>query len=340
MHFRTPFKIAYETVETADIVTLSLANDQGLIGFGSAAPDPEVTGETVDRDFDVLNSILTPEFFDRPISDLPYYHEKIQTRLAGLPSAQSATEEAILNLLSNQTGVPLGAFFGPGQPSSPIMITIGISDEKKTAEEVKQRLAEGFKVIKMKVGLDLKNDIARIRAARAEIPKNLKLTLDANQGYSFEQAERLLQALRDLDITLLEQPIAADDLEGLKRLHQSQSVPIVADEAVVSAEDAIQLMADDFIAGVNIKLMKCGGPLNFLKIHEAAKRFGKLMMIGCMYESNVSITTGAHLALALNLDYVDLDSGHLDFDDDPIAGGAVVEQGHIRLESPLRLKQP
>ena len=102
-------------------------------------------------------------------------------------------------------------------------------------------------------------------------------------------------------------------------------------------DDAYHLLENDFAAGVNVKLMKCGGPVNFLQIFNLAKRLNKIIMIGCMYESHISMTTGGLLALGLPIDYVDLDSGHLDFYDDPVKGGAEIINGSLSVPGPVLL---
>ncbi|MFA6306144.1 MAG: enolase C-terminal domain-like protein, partial [Candidatus Gracilibacteria bacterium] len=202
---------------------------------------------------------------------------------------------------------------------------------------IKNRLNGGFKIIKLKCGLDIEEDISRIKTAQKIIPETHKIVLDANQGYSLTNAEKLLSKLANTHVDIIEQPIDAKDMENLKHLHKTSKIPIVADESVVSPRDACNILLNDYAAGVNIKLMKCGGPINFLQIFLLAKNLNKIMMIGCMYESNTSITMGTNLALGLPLDYVDLDSGHLDFPDDPAIGGAQVHNGKITLNKPLDL---
>ncbi len=337
MHFRTPFKIAYEEVETADVVTVTLTDEFGHVGLGSAAPDPEVTGETAQKDAEILAQKLTPDLLSFSLSDWPTWHERIELALQGFPSAQSAAEEAVLNLRAQSEGVSMGTYFGHFRDLCPIMITIGIKGPAETAREVQTRLQEGYRVIKLKIGLDAPKDLERILAARRLIPPGCSLVLDANQGYSFHDAEWLVHKLDGVDIAALEQPVAAEDLEGLKNLHHSTRIPIIADEAATSVEKTLHILQGDYASGVNIKLMKCGGPFNFIRLFHMAKNLDKLVMIGCMYESNLSITTGAHLALALPLDFADLDSGHLDFADDPVLGGAIVENGSIRIGSPLKM---
>jgi L-alanine-DL-glutamate epimerase-like enolase superfamily enzyme len=170
------------------------------------------------------------------------------------------------------------------------------------------------------------------------IPRPVKFFLDANQGYSRAEAEELLKKIRHCRVLLIEQPVVPEDWAGLKKLHQMKLIPIIADESAVTFDDALRLLSGDYVAGVNIKMMKCGGPVNFLKIFHLAKQLNKMVMLGCMYESNISLTTAASLAMALPVDFVELDSGNQDFPDDPAVGGIKAQAGYVRLDQKLRLR--
>lgn len=337
LHFREPFAIAYESVDTAKIIFLKIQDENGNTGYGSASPDTEVTGENIRDVYTVLQEKLTPDFFDRDIDDWYAYHEKIQNAFNGFPSAQAATEEAMLNMICQKHAISMRTLFGGYRTTCRIMITIGIKDADATAKEIHRRIAEGFQTIKIKCGLNLAEDLEKIETAQKIIPASGAIILDANQGYTMDEARELLMKLKGSNIALIEQPIASKNREGLKKLRDIKSIPIIADEAVVSVQDAIELITGEYVDGVNIKLMKCGGPINFTKIFHLAKQYKKTIMIGCMYESNVSLTTAANLALALPIDYVDLDSGHLDFTDDPAQGGMEINRGKISIKSPLSL---
>lgn len=338
MHFKTSFKIAYEEVGSAEVVIIKVIDQNNNIGLGSASVDTGVTGENIEGVFEILKKKLIPDFFDCSILNWYRYHEKIQDLFSGFPSAQSTVEEAVLNLWSKSYNVPLVNLFGGHRDSCETMITVGIKDKKETLDEVKNNVEKGFKIIKLKCGFNAKEDIEKIINIKKIIPENCKLTLDANQGYTFIEAKNLLSGIEGLGIALIEQPIDSKDIDNLKKLHLSFKTPIVADESIVSIEDAVYLMKNDYVSGVNVKLMKCGGPINFVKIFHLAKSLNKVIMLGCMYESNISITMGASLALALPIDFVDLDSGHLDFTDDPAIGGAEVNNGLIKIGSGLKLR--
>lgn len=337
LNFKEPFKIAYETVKSTPVIFLKIVDEHGNFGLGNACPDPEVTGETYYDSEKILKEKVTKNFFNLPVDSLDKYHSKIQKELKNHPAAQAALEEAIIYLASQTKNKKPFDFIKPAKKNVPIMITIGIKDEKETLKDVKKRIKQGYQIIKLKCGLNPDQDYKRIKSVCEIMPKKCKLILDANQGYTLKQAVELLKKIKNFPIELIEQPISAKNLKGLKKLHQLKLIPVVADEAVVTIADAKKILRGNYAAGVNIKLAKCGGPINFIEIYRLAKKMKKIIMIGCMYESNISMTTGAHLALRLKLDYVDLDSGHLDFPNDPTRGGAKVKNGKIFIDSDLRL---
>ncbi|MDD3896484.1 MAG: enolase C-terminal domain-like protein [Candidatus Peribacteraceae bacterium] len=336
MHFREPFSIAYETVETADVVFVRLCDVEGRVGIGSGSPDPEVTGETLEMALESLQERLHSEALATPGS-LYGVHAYLEEAFADSPSAQSAAEEALCSLLLQQNLLSFTDVLPPIRSACPATVTIGILEERATAEEVRRRLDEGFRSIKMKCGTDLATDLRKIQKSLALLPPDGSLLLDANQGYAMAEAVECLNALKDSGIVLIEQPVSAADLEGLRTLHHMQSIPVVADEAAVRFAGVKQLLDGDYAAGVNVKLMKCGGLLNAERIIRYAKEHDKIVLIGCMYESNVSLTTAAHIALAFEVDVADIDSGNMDFDDDPATGGFRVQDGYISVGYPLRV---
>jgi len=339
LHFKQSFQIAYEKVDFAPIIVVKITDSSGHYGLGSASPDEEVTGENVDQSLKILRTKFNKKFFDEPLGSWYYYHEKIQKTFSGSPAAQSAAEEALLNLWAKKNKLPLSIFFGGYRKQCPIMFTIGIKGIRETTKEAREVIRKGFQIIKVKCGLDLTSDIQKAIQLRKMVPKKVKLAFDANQGYTFNQAKQFLGAVAKIKAVFVEQPIRAADWQGLKKLSLLNQVPVIADESAADFQKSIKILSGGYANGINIKLMKCGGPINCLKIFHLAQSLKKITLLGCMYESNISITTGAALALALPFDYIDLDSGHLDFDDDPAVGGALVKQGQISLaKQPLKLR--
>lgn len=163
--------------------------------------------------------------------------------------------------------------------------------------------------------------------------KNAKIRIDANQAWSPKQAVRLLDRMQDagLDIELVEQPVKARDLEGIKFVTANSPVPVLADESVFSPRDALHIMQERAADMINIKLMKCGGITNALRIASAAEVYGVECMMGCMLEAKVSVTAAAHLACARNIvTRIDLDGPALCVED-PVIGGAQFNGPEISL---------
>ncbi|MBI4253147.1 dipeptide epimerase [Candidatus Uhrbacteria bacterium] len=335
LRFKKPFTIAYESVTRADVVMVHVADADGHRGFGCAAPDQGVTGETVGAVSTALRTKLTPSFFLHPINDEPYYRRLIQRTFRQYPSAQSAVEEALMYLRAQYQNHVQLIEKTPPRKSCPLTVTIGIQPLVETLAEAALRVSQGFVSLKIKCGLNPKEDIEKIRSLRAALPAPTHLIIDANQGYTFPQAHMVMKALSHYRISCIEQPVSAHDISSMKALCSLKVIPVIADESATSLARARFLMKEGCADGINVKLMKCGGPTSATRMIQEVKKLGGLVMLGCMYESNVSITTAARMALSLPVDIVDLDSGHMDFKNDPVRGGACVRRGRLFIREPL-----
>jgi L-alanine-DL-glutamate epimerase-like enolase superfamily enzyme len=182
-------------------------------------------------------------------------------------------------------------------------------------------VARGITTIKIKVGGDIRDDVARVEAIREGAP-GLGLTLDANQGYTANEALLCLEALDDRDIRplMMEQPVHKDDYEGLRYVTQHTTVPIAADESAYSAANVARLIAMAAVNVVTIKLMKCGF-VEALDIAAVCRAAHLPLMIGAMMESRLATSAAAHFVAGLGgFRYVDLDTPML-LADDPFTGG-------------------
>lgn len=338
LHFRQSFRVAYEELDRADVIFLRLTDAAGNFGWGSAFPDREVTKETEKIIYLALRRFLKKEFFSFPLDQIYRYHEKLKQVFSKLPAGRSIVEEALLNLRANRLGIDLRYIFGGYRNEASMIFSIGIKDLRQTVAEVCQRAKQGFKTFKLKCGLDLEGDVERVRRVRQSLPKTCAIIADANQGYSLPQAARFIKAIKKYDVGLIEQPVGASDLAGLRTLTKLRILPVIADESLLNFSDAVRLLTGNYVDGVNIKMQKCGGPIASAEIFHLARCLGKITMLGCNFESNISITTAASLALALPFDYVDLDSGHLDFIDDPTFGGVRVSRGKISIAGKIGVK--
>jgi L-alanine-DL-glutamate epimerase-like enolase superfamily enzyme len=251
-------------------------------------------------------------------------------------AARAAADMALHDQAARRAGQPLARFLGSERLGLPTSVTLGIEADLGTAvAHGRRRAAEGFRILKIKLGEDWEFDAALVRALRDALGPSMTLRADANQGYGESDAARFLVVAADCGVELLEQPVAAQDRDALARLTRLGSVPIMADEALLDARDAEGLIAARAASLFNVKLMKCGGIGPGLAIARRAADAGLGVMVGCNDESRIAIAAGLHFALAAPAcDRADLD-GHLDLQDDVARGGVRLRDGVLeRLDEP------
>ena len=199
------------------------------------------------------------------------------------------------------------------------------------ARDARTAIARGYDCLKVKVGIDPELDVARLAAVREAVGREVCIRIDANQAWNAKQAVRILNQMQDkgLDIEFVEQPVPAADLEGMQYVTRHADVPVLADESVFSPADALKIMQTGAADLVNIKLMKCGGITNALRIAAAAEVYGVECMIGCMLEAKISVNAAVELACAKKIiTRIDLD-GPVLCSKDHILGGAVFDEKNI-----------
>ena len=210
-------------------------------------------------------------------------------------------------------------------------MTLGIKSPKEMAKDAVKAVEKGFKALKVKVGVNPAEDVERVKLIRKAIGDDLKLRLDANQGWTPKQAIKALNKMEKFNIQFAEQPVPAENLKGLVKVRKKTPIPIMADESVHSPEDALGLIKAEAVDLLNIKLMKSGGILKGRKIVDVAEAAGIPCMIGCMGESEIGIAAGAHFAAAFkNLQYADLDS-------DLLLKDKLAKKGGTKVKNSMRI---
>lgn len=326
-----PYTIAFRSIDDVQMGFVEISTDNGLAGIGCASPEALVTGETREACSAALQEDTLSWLLGRDARTLPALCRELETRLPGTPAARAAVDIALHDLLAQHLGVPLVEMLGRAHQSLPTSITIGIKPVDETVEEADEYVGRGFKILKVKLGHSLDEDLARLARLRERIGKNIGIRVDPNQGYSAEQLSTFVDRTSRLNIEFLEQPMAADDIDAMRALPEKVREHIAADETLLVARDALTLIESPRACGIfNIKLMKCGGVRAAGKIADIADSAGIELMWGCMDESIVSISAALHAALASPATrYLDLD-GSLDLARDVVEGGFVLEDGYMR----------
>jgi L-Ala-D/L-Glu epimerase len=249
------------------------------------------------------------------------------------PPAMAALDVALWDLLAKRAGLPLFKMLGLPRDCVPTSITVGINPPEVIKERVPGLLrSTGAKYLKIKLGSPdgIESDQENFSAAaEAAQPFGAGLRVDANGGWSLESAKGMLRWLADRGVDYVEQPLPEGSEEQLPELFADRPLPIFIDESCRFSSDVARFA--DRVDGINLKLMKCGGITEALRIVATAQAHGLKTMIGCMSESSVAIAAGASLGALF--DYIDLDS-HLNLDPDPAKGAPIVEGVIAPAEAP------
>ncbi|WP_135535691.1 dipeptide epimerase [Halostella pelagica] len=320
----TPFTIARGTQTTSENVVVRIEDDAGAVGVGGAAPSTHY-GETADTVAAVLPDLLAVV---EDVGD-PTQRERIERRMREAvrdnPAARCAVSIALHDLAAKRADQPLYRYWGlDPERTVETSFTIGLDEVDRMREKTADAVDRGYGVLKVKLGTD--RDEAVIDAVRSAAPE-ARIRVDANEAWTPREAVRKTELLAEYGVEFVEQPVPAENTEGLRFVYERSSLPIAADESCVTLDDVPRVADRTDI--VTIKLMKCGGLREARRMIHTARAHGLEVMLGCMIESNASIAAGAHLAPLL--DYADLD-GSLLLDRDPYDGVSMPD-GRIDLSA-------
>lgn len=330
-----PFRIALGTTTEKTEIIVALYDNHGRVGWGEASPSALILGCTLDSVLATLDHLI-PAILGEDPRRLQYLVDKLDRVLLGNATAKAALDLALHDLVGQIYGEPVwrllgGSLVGPLETD----FTVGIDEPAKMAAEAKALVEAGFRAIKVKVGEDPKTDVARVRAVREAIGEGIKMWIDANQGWTRAQAVWALERLAEYEVEFVEQPVPAEDLEGMAWVRKRSPIPVMADESVHSPKDALRAIRLGACDYVNIKLMKAGGLLRAKEIATICKNAGIPNMIGGMVESNLSATAAVHFALSeANVVFRDLDLGERPEAKLVSRGGSAIQNGFQVLADP------
>jgi L-Ala-D/L-Glu epimerase len=324
---KKPFKTALRVLEVSETLVIKLITDDGTVGYGAASPTAVITGDTMGSIRGALAEALIPQLVGMDVVNYEALIAKINSGVVRNSSTRAALDMAVYDLVGKMYGVPVYRMLGGHKNRFETDITVSVNSPEEMSADAKGYIADGFNTLKMKVGVGADIDILRVKAVRDAVGPDIKIRLDANQGWNAKEAVRVIRRMEDmgLDIELVEQPVKYHDFEGLKFVTDNVMTPVLADESVFSPEDALRIIKMRAADIINIKLMKAGGIHNALKINAMAESAGIECMVGCMIENKIGIAAASHFAAAKkNVTRMDLDAPFL-LATEPVEGGISFE---------------
>jgi len=326
----TPFRIATNFRTSANNILVRIHSADGAYGIGEGSPAPYTAGEDQDISF-VAAQRLARLLIAQDSTQIETLHRAMHASLVRNTTTKCAIDIALHDLTAKRLGVPLYTLLGGANRPIETDMTIGIETPEVMAARALDIQAKGFRTIKVKLGTNRIEDVARIQAFRQAVCPQVALRLDANQGWDPAEAPRILDELAPFDIQYCEQPVRYWNEAGMRWLRQRSPIPVVADETLFDHHDALRLARSETCDLFNIKLAKSSGIHNALKINAIAEGAGMHCMLGCMSETRLGLTAAAHLASARpNITHTDLDSSFFHAVD-PVVGGITYQGGMIQL---------
>jgi muconate cycloisomerase len=298
---RRPHVMSFTTLRAVNFVFVRLETDEGLVGWGEAAclGGPTWSAESAESVAVTIERYVAPWLVGCDATAIEVLRLEMARRVQGNPFARAAVDMALWDLAGRALGVPVHRLLGGRvRDRVPLSWSLAVADSEEEVAEATAQVTRGLGIFKIKTGAHpIAHDVARVRRIREAVGPDVRLRVDANQGWDRPTALRAIHALEPYDLDFVEQPVARWDLEGLAELGRRVRVPIMADESCCSPQDALALVRLGGVSLVSLKLTKSAGLLESLAIARIAEAAGLGGYVGCMIET--SLGTAAYLQLAL-----------------------------------------
>lgn len=296
----TPFVTALRRTTTADTVVVRITDTDGDTGWGEAPQVWQVTGESLAGAEACVMGPLRPLLLGADADDLAVLTRAVSSAVAGNFGAKAAVDVALHDLAARKLGVSLPVLLGSTTHRVATDVTLPAGEPDAMGAAASARVSDGFSVLKMKVGTDPASDVARVRAVRETVGPTARIRLDANQGWTAREAVRVIRALEDaaLEVELVEQPVRAEDLDGLAWVTERVNTPVMADESVYGIRDLVEVIRRRAADLVNVKLAKCGGLSTARTLLDMARAHEMGTMVGSMMETQIGVGAAASLVAA------------------------------------------
>ncbi|HSE07458.1 MAG TPA: dipeptide epimerase [Nocardioidaceae bacterium] len=296
----SPFVTALRHTTTTDSLLVEITDSDGASGWGEAPQVWQVTGESLAGAEACVSGPLHAAVLGGDCDDLVALTRRVERAVARNHGAKAAVDVALHDLAARRRGVSLPVLLGSTTHRVPTDVTLSAGSPAELADVASTRVEDGFGVLKIKVGTDAAADVDRVTAARAAVGPDVALRLDANQGWTPWEAVRVIRALEDAGaaVELVEQPVRAEDLDGLAWVTSQVGTPVMADESVYGVRDLVEVLRRRAADMVNVKLAKCGGIGPARTLLELARAHDMGTIVGSMMETHVGVGAAASLAAA------------------------------------------
>jgi L-alanine-DL-glutamate epimerase-like enolase superfamily enzyme len=324
-----PYTIAFKTVDEVRNVFVKITLANGVTGIGAGNPSADVVGESIEDSIRTLDGESFEYLAKQDIREMYRLTKETQSRFPNNPAVRAAIDIALYDAFTKLLEVPLVKYLGQRIESLPTSCTIGIKNVEETLNEAMEYVERGFTVLKVKLGMNPDEDVERVLKLRERF-SHIVIRVDANQGYSFDEAIDFYNRTKVAKVELIEQPLNAGAVQEMRRFPESLRELVAADESLITPSDAMKLAFPFPAAGIyNVKLMKSGGITPAIDIAMIAQYNQIKLFWGCNDESIISISAALHLAYACtNTMYIDLD-GSFDLARDVVTHGFLLKDGRL-----------
>jgi L-Ala-D/L-Glu epimerase len=328
-----PFTIATGTMDFAQNILIKVYTSENIIGIGECSAFPMIVGETQNTCYEMAKD-FAKLWKGKDALNIEERLNELHSFTAGNTTIKSSFDMALYDIAAQHANQPLYEYLGGTKKEMLTDITVGIGSPETMAAQAKAFVEKGSTILKIKLGKDVATDVARIKAIRENIGNKTKIRIDANQGWSVDDATNALSQLGQYNIEFCEQPMRTYNDEYLPELVKTSPIKIMADESVYNQHDAIRLLKNKACDYINIKFAKSGGINEALKIIAVAKENNIPCMMGGMLESRVALSAFAAFAAANpQIIFYDMDTCMLGHKVDPVIGGVTYKDYRVQLPS-------
>ena len=280
---------------------IKISTEDGVAGYGEGTLAPVWSGESQPAAQHIIRDLIAPLLIGKDPLHLNALIDSMDRALIGNPFTRAAIEMALVDLAAKALRVPVFDLLGGPRrpPEIRLKFSIGAFSPQEAVRVARHALALGLSAVKVKVGFDVTQDIARVEAVRSEAGKECRIAVDANGGWTESDARRAIPLLERLNINALEQPIRRGDFRGCARLRRRTAIPILLDESIFTPQDALEAIRCDACDLISIYPGKNGGIVRSLQIAQMAVAAGLQCVIGSNLEMDLGTAAMLHLAVAM-----------------------------------------